>query len=431
MAVDYHLSHHTRACAVIPGGVNSPVRAFSAVGGAPIYIKSAQGAYLMDVDNRQFIDYVGGFGPAILGHAHPEVVDACQKAVARGMSFGACHEQEIAIAEKITTLMPNLEMVRLVNSGTEAAMTAVRLARAATGRPKIIKFTGGYHGHVDALLVSAGSGATTLGTPSSPGIPDQTTQDTLSCPYNDSDALARTLEANSGQIAGVMLEPICGNMGLVLPEPAFLSTLTTLCKKHGTLVIFDEVMTGFRVALGGAQSLYNCTPDLTVLGKIIGGGMPVGAIGGKQSLLSLLAPTGPVYQAGTLSGNPVTCAAGLATLDILARARDRIYPHLNDYTARLTQGLSACAVRHGVALQTSSIGGMFGFFFTPSPVTNYSQACSANTEQFTLFFHHMIAQGIYFAPSAFEAGFASFCHGDYELAHTLEAAEQAFSCMVR
>jgi glutamate-1-semialdehyde 2,1-aminomutase len=310
-------------------------------------------------------------------------------------------------------------------------MTAVRLARAATGRPKIIKFTGGYHGHVDALLVSAGSGATTLGTPSSPGIPDQTTQDTLSCPYNDSDALTRILEAHPNQIAGVMLEPICGNMGLVLPEPTFLSTLTALCKKHGVLVIFDEVMTGFRVALGGAQSLYNCTPDLTVLGKIIGGGMPVGAIGGKKSLLSLLAPCGPVYQAGTLSGNPVTCAAGLATLDILAREHDRIYLHLNDYTTRLTHGLSASAARHGIALQTSSIGGMFGFFFTPNPVTNYSQACSANTDQFTQFFHNMIAQGVYFAPSAFEAGFASTCHGDHELTHTLTAADQAFSCMAR
>ena len=429
MTIDYHLSLHTRASAVIPGGVNSPVRAFSAVGGAPIYIKSAQGAYLMDIENRQFIDYVGGFGPAILGHANPEVIDACQQAVSQGMSFGACHEQEIALAEKITALMPNLAMVRLVNSGTEAAMTAVRLARAATGRPKIMKFTGGYHGHVDALLVSAGSGATTLGTPSSPGIPDHTTADTLSCPYNDLPALEAIVAENAAHIAGIMLEPICGNMGLVLPHPDFLDGLGEICRKHGILLIFDEVMTGFRVALGGAQSLFTCQPDLTILGKIIGGGMPVGAVGGKKELLSLLAPSGPVYQAGTLSGNPVTCAAGLATLTILERDKETIYPHLLDYTKSLTAGMQKRAAQYNIPLQTQHVSGMFGFSFSDTPATNYASACKTDTTLFAQFFHTMIAQGVYFAPSAFEAGFVSTCHGSHELEHTLSALDHAFCCL--
>ncbi|MEC8063750.1 MAG: glutamate-1-semialdehyde 2,1-aminomutase [Pseudomonadota bacterium] len=429
MTIDYHPDLFAQARRLIPGGVNSPVRAFQAVGGSPVYFKSAQGAYLMDVDNRQYIDYVGGFGPAILGHAHPDVVSACVDALSCGMTFGACHPLEITMAEKIISMMPSIEMVRLVNSGTEAAMSAVRLARAATGRTKIVKFSGGYHGHVDALLVSAGSGATTLGCPSSPGIPSQTTQNTLLAEYNDLASIQSLFDMHAGDIAAVLIEPISGNMGLVLPEPGFLSSLASLCKKYGSLLVFDEVMTGFRVALGGAQSLYDCQPDLTILGKVIGGGLPVGAIGGKSELMSLLAPTGPVSQAGTLSGNPITCASGLATLSYLERDQQAIYSNLSDFSCRLTSGMQKIADRYEIPFTTSYAGGMLGFFFTHGPVRNYNDACQSNPRLFQTFFHAMMAQGVYFAPSAYEAGFVSIMHTDIELEHTLDAVDKAFQAV--
>ena len=419
----------TLAKDLMPGGVNSPVRAFNAVGGEPLFISNGHGAYLSDTSNRQFIDYVGGFGPMILGHGRKEVIEAIQSAAASGLTYGACNPLEVELASLVKSIMPSIDMLRMVNSGTEAAMTAVRLARAATKRNKIIKFTGCYHGHTDALLVSAGSGATTLGMPSSPGIPSAVTHDTLSIAFNDIEAVKACFSEHDQQIAAVVLEPICGNMGLILPQKNFLQQVQSLCQQHGSLLVFDEVMTGFRVALGGAQSIYDISPDITVLGKIIGGGLPVGAVGGKRSLMSLLAPSGPVYQAGTLSGNHLTMAAGLTTLRICQRDADRIYPQLNHYTETLCARMSQLAQRYGIGLQVSHVGGMFGFFFSDSPVVNYEQACQSDTKRFAQFFRAMLAQGIYFPPSAFEACFVSHAHGDVELCHTVDAIQQSFACL--
>ena len=417
------------AQSLMPGGVNSPVRAFQSVGGEPLYITGAQGAYLNDASNRQFIDYVGGFGPMILGHSRPEVVAAIQKAAAKGLTYGTCNPLEVEMAALVKSLMPSIEMLRMVNSGTEAAMTAVRLARAATKRSKIIKFTGCYHGHTDALLVAAGSGATTFGMPSSPGIPEAVTQDTLCLPYNDIDALTQCFHTYSDDIAALMLEPICGNMGLIMPSPGFLETCQALCRQHGSLLVFDEVMTGFRVALGGAQSLFGIQPDITILGKIIGGGLPVGALGGRREFMEMLAPVGPVYQAGTLSGNHLTMAAGLATLSICQSESETLYAHLNACSQAICAQLETAAHRHSIPLQTQSVGGMFGFFFSEEPINNYEQACQSNTNRFAAFFQSMLAQGIYLPPSAFEACFVSGAHDTVELEHTGNAIQQAMACL--
>ena len=418
-----------QAKTLIPGGVNSPVRAFNAVGGDPLFILSAQGAYLTDHKHRQLLDYVGGFGPLILGHSYPSVVQAIQNAASQGLTYGTCNPLEIEMARLVCDIMPSIEMLRLVNSGTEAAMSAIRLARAATGKNKIIKFTGCYHGHTDALLVNAGSGATTLGVPSSPGIPQATTADTLSAEFNNIDQVHELFTTYPGDIACIVLEPICGNMGLVLPNNGFLDQLQLLCKKNNALLIFDEVMTGFRTALGGAQSLYNIKPDLTILGKIIGGGLPVGAIGGSAKIMSQLAPSGPVYQAGTLSGNHLTLAAGIETLKICQKESATLYPQLNQYTTTLCERMQVLAKQHNIHLQAQSVGGMFGFFFSNSPVDNYQKACQSNQELFKQFFHLMLAQGIYLPPSAFEACFVSKAHSQHELDYTLNAIGQAFSCM--
>lgn len=417
------------ACQLIPGGVNSPVRAFQAVGGDPLWIRTASGAYLVDHQNRTFLDYVGGFGPMILGHGHPEVVQAMQHAATIGLTYGACSPIEVEMATMLTTLMPSLEMVRMVNSGTEAAMTAIRLARGYTSKHKIIKFTGCYHGHCDALLVAAGSGSATLGVPSSPGIPPATTQDTLSVPFNDLEAVREIFTRYPDNIACVVLEPICGNMGMILPEPNFLSSLRALCQKHQSLLVFDEVMTGFRVALTGAQGLYGIEPDITVLGKIIGGGLPVGAIGGKAELMRHLAPSGPVYQAGTLSGNHMTLAAGLATLKHCRDHATTLYAQLHDYTSALTSGMRQQAQQHGIALQTVCAGGMFGFYFADKPVRNYLDASQTQQQHFRDFFQSMLAQGIYLPPSSYEACFVSKAHGEDELRYTLNATAQAFASM--
>jgi glutamate-1-semialdehyde 2,1-aminomutase len=414
---------------LMPGGVNSPVRAFQSVGGEPLYITGAEGAYLNDASNRQFIDYVGGFGPMILGHSHPEVVRAIQEQAAQGLTYGTCNPLEVELATLITSIMPSIEMLRMVNSGTEAAMTAVRLARAATKRPKIIKLTGCYHGHTDALLVAAGSGATTLGIPSSPGIPDAVTQDTLCIPFNDADALQKCFQSHGRDIAAVLLEPICGNMGLITPQPGFLETCQALCQQYDSLLVFDEVMTGFRVALGGAQSLYGIQPDITILGKIIGGGLPVGALGGRRELMEMLAPVGPVYQAGTLSGNHLTMAAGLATLKICQAKSLALYSHLNVYTKALCDYMQTTAQRLNIPIQLQSVGGMFGFFFSDSPVQCYEQACQSDTKRFAQFFQSMLAQGVYLPPSAYEACFVSGAHGDVELRHTCDAIQQAMAAL--
>jgi len=409
----------------IPGGVNSPVRAFKGVGGTPVFFDRGKGAYLYDVDGRRYVDYVGSWGPMIVGHAHPEVLEAVAKAVEKGLSFGAPTEIEVQMARKLCELVPSLEMVRMVNSGTEATMSAIRLARGFTGRDKIVKFEGCYHGHADALLVKAGSGALTLGVPSSPGVPATTTQHTIVLPYNDI-AAAERLFANMGaEIACIIVEPVAGNMNCVPPLPDFLETLRELCDRHGSVLIFDEVMTGFRVALGGAQAYFDVTPDLTCLGKVIGGGMPVGAFGGRKEIMEQLAPLGPVYQAGTLSGNPVALAAGLRTLELVSAAG--FHERLEEKVQQLTQGLEASASACGVPLRSNCVGGMFGLFFTSdTEVTNFSQVMACDQEAFRRFFHGMLEEGIYLAPSAFEAGFVSSAHDDDALTATLAAAERVF-----
>ena len=409
----------------IPGGVNSPVRAFKGVGGTPVFFHQAEGPYLFDEDDNRYIDYVGSWGPMILGHNHPDVITAVHDAVNNGLSFGAPTAAEIAMADKVCELVPSMDMVRMVNSGTEATMSAIRLARGYTGRDKIIKFEGCYHGHVDSLLVKAGSGALTLGNPSSPGVPEAVTADTLVLNYNDAAAVENAFNEYGAEIAAVIVEPVAGNMNCVPPTPAFLQALRKHCDANGSVLIFDEVMTGFRVALGGAQAMYGITPDMTTLGKIIGGGMPVGAFGGKKEIMEHLAPLGPVYQAGTLSGNPVAMAAGLATLNRISQPG--FHEALADKTSRLLNGLTEAAHAEGVAFTTAQAGAMFGMFFTDqSRVSSFAEVMACDSDRFNRFFHAMLDQGIYLAPSAFEAGFVSAAHSDDDIDATIAAARKAF-----
>ncbi len=409
---------------LIPGGVNSPVRAFGSVGGTPVFFKRGKGAILWDEDGKSYIDYVGSWGPAILGHAYPKVVKAVQEAAARGLSFGAPTARELEMAELLCKLVPSMEQVRLVSSGTEATMSAIRLARGFTGRSKIIKFEGCYHGHADFLLVKAGSGALTFGNPSSAGVPPEVAAQTLVLDYNDAAGLTQTFNSIGNEIAAVIVEPVAGNMNLVAPKPEFLKTMRDLCTQHGAVLIFDEVMTGFRVGRQSAQGLFGITPDLTTLGKVIGGGMPVGAFGGRRDIMEKLAPLGPVYQAGTLSGNPVAVAAGLATLKLLQAPE--FYEKLGSMTRKLTDGLTAVANEMGITFCAQSVGGMFGLYFRATPPTSYAEVMQCDKEKFNHFFHAMLDEGVYLAPSAFEAGFVSAAHGDAEIAATLEAARRAF-----
>jgi len=418
-----------RARKRIPGGVNSPVRAFRAVGGVPPFFARGRGARVWDVDDNEFLDYVGSWGPLILGHADPGVLRAVRAAAARGTSFGAPTEGEVALAEAISRAMPAVEMVRLVNSGTEAAMSAIRLARAATGRNRVLKFDGCYHGHVDGLLVSAGSGVATLGIPGSPGVPSAMTDLTVVAPYNDLGAVKAAVKRYGKDLAAILVEPVAGNMGCVPPVPGFLEGLRSVCDDIGALLVFDEVMTGFRVAHGGAQALYGVRPDLTCLGKIVGGGFPAAAYGGSRALMRQMAPEGPVYQAGTLSGNPVAVAAGLATLERLAEPG--CYERLSERTLALTHGLAERAEAHGVALTTAAVGGMFGFFFHPGPVRCFADAQASHAERFRRFHRLMLGSGIYLAPSAFEAGFMSLAHRPADVAATLDAADAALRRVAR
>jgi glutamate-1-semialdehyde 2,1-aminomutase len=410
---------------LIPGGVNSPVRAFRGVGGTPIFFKRGAGAWLFDEDDRRYIDYVGSWGPMIAGHAHPAAVRAVQEAVANGLSFGAPTAIETVMARKIQRLVPSMELVRMCNSGTEATMSAIRLARGFTGRDKIVKFEGCYHGHSDSLLVKAGSGALTLGVPTSPGVPAELAAHTVTLTYNNLDQARQAFGEIGAQIAGVIVEPVAGNMNCIPPIPGFLQGLRELCDRYGSVLIFDEVMTGFRVAPGGAQELYQVKPDLTTLGKIIGGGMPVGAFGGRRAIMERLAPLGPIYQAGTLSGNPVAMTAGLATLELIAAPG--FHAELAARTRRLCDGLVAAAGVAGIPLTANHVGGMFGIFFTSGTVTTHAQATACDIERFKAFFHGMLAEGVYLAPSAFEAGFMSSAHTEEDIEATLTAARRVFS----
>ncbi|MCG8382655.1 MAG: glutamate-1-semialdehyde 2,1-aminomutase [Gammaproteobacteria bacterium] len=412
----------------IPGGVNSPVRAFKSVGGIPRFIKRADGPYLFDADDQCYIDYVGSWGPMILGHAHPNVIDAVKKAADNGLSFGAPTEAETLMADRVCELIPSIDMVRMVSSGTEATMSAIRLARGFTGRDKIIKFEGCYHGHADSLLVKAGSGALTLGVPNSPGVPAALAEHTLTLNYNDSEQVEQVFAAHGQDIAAIIVEPIAGNMNCVPPTLGFLETLRRVCDDYGSVLIFDEVMTGFRVALGGAQALYQVTPDLTTLGKIIGGGMPVGAFGGRRDIMAHIAPLGPVYQAGTLSGNPVAMAAGLATLELIAV--NGFYAQLEEKTRQLIEGLQSAAKEAGIGMVVNQVGGMFGLFFTEAEnVENFSDVMACDAERFNHFFHGMLEKCIYLAPSAFEAGFVSSAHNTEDIENTIAAAETVFATM--
>ena len=414
-----------RARRVIPGGVNSPVRAFGGVGGTPRFIAAAQGATITDADGHDYIDYVGSWGPMLLGHGHPAVIEAIREQALRGVSFGAPTAAEIDMAELLCQRVPSMQRVRMTSSGTEATMSAIRLARGATGRDGLIKFEGCYHGHGDSLLVKAGSGMLTFGVPSSPGVPDALAAHTLTARYNDLASVRALFEAQPDGIACVIVEPVAGNMNLVRPAAGFLEGLRALCDEFGALLIFDEVMTGFRVHPGGAQALYGITPDLTTLGKIVGGGLPVGAFGGRAEIMDQLAPVGPVYQAGTLSGNPLAMAAGLATLRHLD---ETVYTHTADYAARLCAGLTELAVAAGVPFSADHVGGMFGLYFTAATeIRGYDDVTACDTDAFRRFFHAMLDAGIYLAPSAYEAGFVSAAHGEAELARTLDAAHGAFA----
>jgi glutamate-1-semialdehyde 2,1-aminomutase len=413
------------AVTLLPGGVDSPVRAFKAVGGEPLFIDRGEGPFLYDVDGNRYIDYVLSWGPLVLGHAHPRVLSALGEAAARGTSFGAPSPLELDLARLVRGLVPSMEMIRFVNSGTEAVMSALRLARAFTGRDKVIKFIGGYHGHADMLLVQAGSGAATLGLPDSPGVPAAVTADTLSCAYNDIDAVEQIFDRHRGKIAAVIVEPVAGNMGVVLPDEGFLPGLRSLTRADGALLVFDEVMTGFRVHPGGAQALYGVVPDLSVLGKVIGGGLPVGAYGGRRDIMSMVAPAGPMYQAGTLSGNPLAMSAGIATLEELSVSG--VWDRLERTTAALAAGLSRAAERAGVPLQVSHIGSMFGAFFCDEPVRDWESAKRSDTQRFSRYFRGMLEAGVYLAPSQFEAGFVSTVHGPAEIDATLKAAEVVLS----
>ena len=409
----------------IPGGVNSPVRAFKSVGGTPVFFKQGKGAYVWDADNKSYIDYVGSWGPLILGHAHPEVIKAVQNKIKDGLTFGAPTEAELEIAELLCKLVPSIEQVRLVSSGTEATMTAIRLARGYTGRNRIIKFEGCYHGHDDALLVKAGSGALTLGCPSSAGVPAEVTNSTTVLNYNDLEELEQIFSKAGREVAAVIVEPVAGNMNFVTPNPKFLPALRELCTKYGSVLIFDEVMTGFRVGLGCAQGVYNIKPDLTTLGKVIGGGMPMAAFGGKREIMQCLAPVGSVYQAGTLSGNPIAVSAGLATLQMVQTPG--FYEKLTSSTQQLINGLTDIAKKNGVPFCAQSLGGMFGLYFRGDIPSSYAEVMECDVESFNRFFHAMLEEGNYFAPSSFEAGFVSSAHSDMVIRKTLQAAERIFS----
>ncbi len=418
-----------RARKVIPGGVNSPVRAFKSVGGEPRFIKRADGAYVWDEDGQRYIDYVGAWGPMILGQRHPDVIKAVTRALDDGLSFGAPTRLEVEMAELITKLMPSIEKVRLVSSGTEATLAAIRLARGFTGRDKIVKFEGGYHGHSDSLLVKAGSGALTLGVPTSPGVPAALAQHTLTLEYNNAAQVEQLFAQLGKEIACIIVEPVAGNMNCVAPLPGFLQTLRNVCDHNGALLIFDEVMTGFRVALGGAQALYGIKPDLTTLGKIIGGGLPVGAFGGRADIMDRITPEGPIYHAGTMSGNPVTMAAGIATLKALMQ--EDFYIALGEKTTRLCDGLRSAAQDVGMPFFARAIGGMFGIFFHARPVERFADVMACDVERFNHFFHAMLQQGVYFAPSAFEAGFMSAAHTAKDIEQTINAAATVFGEMAK
>jgi len=412
----------------IPGGVNSPVRAFKGVGGTPVFIDHASGSYIFDCQGKQYIDYVGSWGPMILGHAHPAVIATVKEVAEKGLSFGAPTEIETQMAAKICELMPAIEQVRMVSSGTEATMSALRLARGYTGRDKIVKFEGCYHGHSDSLLVKAGSGALTLGVPSSPGVPSSLAEDTITLTYNNSEEVKQTFSEIGEKIACIIVEPVAGNMNCILPEPGFLETLRNVCNEYGSVLIFDEVMTGFRVDLNGAQGLYQVKPDLTTLGKVIGGGMPVGAFGGHQKIMEHLAPVGPVYQAGTLSGNPVAMAAGLKTLELISQPG--FYQSLTEKTSDLASGIKTRAEQQGISITVNTVGGMYGLFFSnEDKISRFNQVMKCDQELFKRFFHAMLDQGVYLAPSAFEAGFVSAAHTEEDLQQTLDKTEIVFKKM--
>lgn len=420
---------YQRAQQSIPGGVNSPVRAFKAVGGTPPFITTAKGPYVFDADSRKYIDYVQSWGPMILGHAHPEILATLEKTMRNGLSFGAPTELEIRLAEKIREFVPSMELLRMVNSGTEATMSAIRLARGFTGRDTIIKFEGCYHGHSDSLLVKAGSGALTFGVPSSPGVPESVARHTVTLDYNDSDQLRKTMSEIGDTVACIIVEPVAGNMNCVPPVPGFLQVLREACDEQGALLIFDEVMTGFRVAPGGAQQRFDIKPDLTTLGKVIGGGMPVGAFGGRRDIMEMLAPVGPVYQAGTLSGNPMAMAAGLKNLEIIGEKN--FYEPIYQATEQLVTGLKSLALQYDIPFTTNHCGTMFGFFFTElDSVTRYQQVMDCNTERFNKFFHLMLDNGVYLAPASYEAGFVSSAHNSGVIDQTLEKAGQAFRSLI-
>lgn len=416
-----------RALQLMPGGVNSPVRAFNAVGGEPFFTSRADGPYLWDVEGKRYIDYVGSWGPMIVGHNHPAVREAVAKAIENGLSFGTPCAAEVKMAETISKLIPSIEVSRMVNSGTEATMSAIRLARGFTGRPRIVKFEGCYHGHGDAFLVKAGSGALTQGMPTSPGVPKALADLTMTLPFNDFDAASKMFEEAGSEIAGLIVEPVPGNMNCVPPRDGYLQHLRDLCTQSGALLIFDEVMTGFRVALGGAQAHYGITPDLTTLGKIIGGGMPVGAYGGRRDIMQQISPAGPIYQAGTLSGNPVAMAAGLAMLELIQAPG--FHAELTRRTILLTDGLQALADGEGIDFTTTRVGAMFGLFFSKEKIETYAQATAADRDLFNRFFQHMLGQGVFFAPAAYEAGFMSMAHDENIIADTLKAARTAFGTL--
>jgi glutamate-1-semialdehyde 2,1-aminomutase len=412
----------------IPGGVNSPVRAFKGVGGDPIFFNRAKGPHVYDEDNKQYIDYVASWGPMIVGHAHDEVLAAVQETMQHGLSFGAPTELETRMADKVCELVPSMDLVRMVSSGTEATMSALRLARGYTGRDKIVKFEGCYHGHSDSLLVKAGSGALTLGVPTSPGVPASLAEHTITLTYNDSQQVRDTFAQIGEQVACIIVEPVAGNMNCIPPVPGFLETLREVCDQYGSVLILDEVMTGFRVSLGGAQGYYGITPDLTTLGKVIGGGMPVGAFGGKREIMELIAPLGPVYQAGTLSGNPVAMAAGLKTLELISTPN--FFEKLADKTSAMAEGLRMHASAAGIPLTTNEVGGMFGYFFTEEEkVTSFAQVSASDIDRFKKFYHGMLQEGVYLAPSAFEAGFVSSTHSDDDIADTLAAADKVLATL--
>ncbi len=410
----------------IPGGVNSPVRAFNGVGGDPVYFNKGKGAYVTDEDGKSYVDYVGSWGPMIVGHAHPEVLKAVEETIKNGLGFGAPTAIETVMADKVCELVPSIDLVRMVNSGTEATMSAIRLARGFTGRDKIVKFEGCYHGHSDSLLVKAGSGALTMGVPTSPGVPVALAEHTITLNYNDIDQVRETFSHIGHQIACIIVEPVAGNMNCIPPVPGFLQGLREVCDEYESVLVFDEVMTGFRVSLGGAQGYYGVTPDLTTLGKVIGGGLPVGAFGGKREIMEQIAPLGPIYQAGTLSGNPVSMAAGLATLNLISQPG--FHDNLSQIAVKLVDGLSEVAKSAGIPLTTNQVGGMFGFFFSDEEkITSFNQVTKCNVDRFKLFFHGMLEQGVYLAPSAYETGFVSSAHDDEAISKTLDAAEKVLS----